>query len=194
MEKFQVPQFIEQEDKIVGPFTLKQFFYIAVAGGILFFLFFYVRLGVWLVFLGIFGSIAISLAFIKINGHSLSKYLYLGFRFYWNPQLYLWKKEIPSMQKIQPIPTTKIHREPRQQAEVNTPSRKIESAPQRKIQRTYSSASQIPRPQFGKIKGLWQQLLTSKGRMVRERSYERAGAVIKAPGGGHISAKRVDYS
>ena len=32
--EYQVPQFIEVEDKIVGPLTLKQFIYIAGAGGL----------------------------------------------------------------------------------------------------------------------------------------------------------------
>jgi len=34
--RFQVPQFIEVEDKIFGPLTLKQFIYLAGAGGVVF--------------------------------------------------------------------------------------------------------------------------------------------------------------
>ena len=34
--RFQVPQFIEVEDKIFGPLTLKQFIYLAGAGGLVF--------------------------------------------------------------------------------------------------------------------------------------------------------------
>ncbi|TSC80302.1 MAG: hypothetical protein G01um101429_152 [Parcubacteria group bacterium Gr01-1014_29] len=33
MQQFQVPQFIEVEDKIFGPLTTKQFFYLLGGGG-----------------------------------------------------------------------------------------------------------------------------------------------------------------
>jgi len=38
--QYQVPQFIEVEDRIIGPLTLKQFLYLAFAGAILFVLWF----------------------------------------------------------------------------------------------------------------------------------------------------------
>ena len=34
--QFQTPQFIETENKIIGPLTLKQFFYLAVGFGVSF--------------------------------------------------------------------------------------------------------------------------------------------------------------
>ena len=67
--EYQVPQFIEVEDKIFGPFTLKQFIY--VAGG--------VGLCAMLVY--------------KVNNKSFVELLESGFKFYTTSRLYLWKRE-----------------------------------------------------------------------------------------------------
>lgn len=69
--KFQVPQFIETETRLIGPFTLKQFLF--VAGGVATMAMEYIVFsGVWLVLLllltaGFFGA----LAFIKVDGEPL---------------------------------------------------------------------------------------------------------------------------
>ena len=47
--QFQVPQFIETEDKIVGPFTLRQFIYVAGAGLGSVILYFSVATWLWLI-------------------------------------------------------------------------------------------------------------------------------------------------
>jgi len=44
--QFNVPQFIETEDKLIGPFTLKQFLYLAAGGALLVFAWYFLRL--WL--------------------------------------------------------------------------------------------------------------------------------------------------
>ena len=49
MAQYQVPQFIEIEDKIFGPLTLKQFIYLAGGGGLC--LVFFTLLPMWLVIL-----------------------------------------------------------------------------------------------------------------------------------------------
>lgn len=89
--QYQVPQFIETEDKVVGPFSLRQFAYVgaaAVVTGICYFL-----LQTWLFFIVAFiligGSLALS--FVKINGRPLIKVGLAAFNFYWKPQLYVWK-------------------------------------------------------------------------------------------------------
>jgi len=91
--QFQVPQFIETEDKIIGPFTLRQFLYLAAGGGASFTLYFLVETWLW-AFLSLFfvgGSIA--LAFIKVNGRTLPALLFSAFSFYWKPQTYVWRSE-----------------------------------------------------------------------------------------------------
>ena len=66
--QFQVPQFIDIEDKIFGPLTAKQFFYLAGGGALIFIM--YVFLQFWLVILlGVpVAALSLSLAFLKING------------------------------------------------------------------------------------------------------------------------------
>jgi hypothetical protein len=93
--QYQVPQFIETEDKVVGPFSLRQFAYVgaaAVVSGVCYFL-----LQPWLFFIIAFfligGSLALS--FVKINGRPLIKIAISAFNFYWKPQLYIWKPDHP---------------------------------------------------------------------------------------------------
>jgi hypothetical protein len=117
--QYQVPQFIETEDKIVGPFSLQQFAYVgaaAVVTGICYFL-----VQTWLFFIIalilIGGSLALS--FVKINGRPLIKVGLSAFNFYWKPQLYVWKpvdliaqpqkpaakalRELPPLEKSAPV-------------------------------------------------------------------------------------------
>lgn len=80
--RFQVPQFIETESKIVGPFTLKQFLYIA-AGAVLIFIFRYTvnSFFIWLVMSLPVALFAAALAFYKIDGVPLPRYLVMAFSF-----------------------------------------------------------------------------------------------------------------
>ncbi len=91
--QFQVPQFIETEDKIVGPLTLRQFLYLAGAGGIAFFFFFFIQTWLWLVATVFLGAIGASLAFLKINGRPLPVLLRSALAYYWKPRLFLWQRE-----------------------------------------------------------------------------------------------------
>src|SRR6185369_5410501 len=95
--QFQVPQFIETEDKLVGPLTLRQFIYVAVAAGIFAMLYFLVQ--TWLsVSLGIIllGS-AGALAFVKVQGRPLIDVTMSALGFYWKPHTYIWQPEHPVM-------------------------------------------------------------------------------------------------
>ena len=73
--RFQVPQFIETESKIVGPLTLKQFFWIGGGVAILFILF--ASGSLRLLFLGGIPVMALAgaLAFLKVQGMSLPTYI-----------------------------------------------------------------------------------------------------------------------
>ena len=93
--QFQVPQFIETEDKIVGPFTLKQFIYVAIAGVISFTLFFVLKLWLWLIIVFILVGISVSLAFIKVNGRPLIIIIQAAFKYTWSPRIYTLKPEQP---------------------------------------------------------------------------------------------------
>lgn len=90
--RFQVPQFTEIEDKIFGPFTLKQFIYLAGgAGGILIF---YGLLPLALAILfGIpIGLFSLALAFYKVHNQPFIKVVENAFRYVSGSRLYLWEK------------------------------------------------------------------------------------------------------
>jgi hypothetical protein len=92
--QYQVPQFIESEDKIIaGLITLKQFFIISGGAGVSFLLFFLVGLYTWIFLTLIIGSIVVAIAFVKINGRGLPTIAVSAFNYFWNPRFYLWKAE-----------------------------------------------------------------------------------------------------
>src|SRR3989344_8002664 len=91
--QFQVPQFADVEDKIVGPLTLKQFLYIAAAAGLSLLLFFIVKFWLWLIMSIFMIAGAAGLAMIKINGQPLIKMALSAIEFYWRPQTYVWQSE-----------------------------------------------------------------------------------------------------
>lgn len=65
--RFQVPQFIEVEDKIFGPLTFKQFIYLAGGGGMIAILFTLLpKILAFFVSLPIL-AVALALAFYRVN-------------------------------------------------------------------------------------------------------------------------------
>ncbi|PIU98441.1 hypothetical protein COS61_01365 [Candidatus Wolfebacteria bacterium CG03_land_8_20_14_0_80_40_12] len=99
MAQFQIPQFIEVENKIVGPLTLRQFFYLAGAAAFSFIFYFVLAGWLWFFITAILGAIAVSLAFIKYNGQPLPKIILSALLFFWKPRLYLWQR-MPEMKTI----------------------------------------------------------------------------------------------
>ena len=94
--RFTVPQFIEYEAKVMGPFTFKQFIIVATAGIICFIFFLktplYIFLPVWI----IVGGGALALTFLKISGRSPLVMLQNFLMFSISSKIYLWKrKRIP---------------------------------------------------------------------------------------------------
>lgn len=91
--RFQVPQFIETETKIVGPLTWKQFIWVAMGVGLLL-MFIRFLTGFWLVFVSII-VIAVfgALAFLRLEGGTLIEYLMKALSYALGPKKYLFKKE-----------------------------------------------------------------------------------------------------
>ena len=98
--RFEVPQFIDVEDKIIGPLTWKQFIYVAGGGGTLFIL--YITLPFFLfVILGIpFGLFAAGLAFYRINNRPLALMLEAIATYFGKSRLYIWKREAQRMSTL----------------------------------------------------------------------------------------------
>ena len=91
--EFTVPKFIEQEAKIVGPLTFKQFIFVGIAGGISLFLYFIVPFFLFIIILVILLGSALALAFLKIDRTSLPELISNFFVFTFKPRIYLWKKK-----------------------------------------------------------------------------------------------------
>lgn len=91
--RFQVPQFIETEEKIIGPFTIKQFIFIAMGGSILFLLYFAVSPKLFIILAIPIVAIFLSLALIKVNEVPIYLYLYYAFSFLTNPRRFIYKPD-----------------------------------------------------------------------------------------------------
>lgn len=92
--RFQVPQFIEVEDKIFGPLTLKQFLYLAGSLGMAFVA--YSLIGN--IFISIFliipiVALGLGLAFYKINNKPFIFVLEAAVKYYVGDKLYIWRKK-----------------------------------------------------------------------------------------------------
>ena len=103
--EYQVPQFIEVEDKVFGPLSLKQFIYIAGGLGLCVILLLTLPffLGVLLAIPVAIGSGA--LAFYKVHNKSLVDIIEAAINFYTKDRLYLWKKEPKPATPEAPAPT-----------------------------------------------------------------------------------------
>lgn len=91
--RFQVPQFIEVEDKIVGPLTFKQFLYLLAGGGLAFILYRFLPpfLGLPLAGAAVIGGLA--LAFYRINNRPLIFTLEAVVKYFISSRMYVWQHQ-----------------------------------------------------------------------------------------------------
>lgn len=91
--QFQTPQFIDVEDKIFGPFTFKQFIYLAGGAGLVVVLwtllpaFFAILLGLPVI------AVSLALAFYTVNNKPFVNIMESFFTYLSSSKLYVWKKE-----------------------------------------------------------------------------------------------------
>lgn len=90
--RFQVPQFIEVEDRIFGPLTITQFIYLA--GGFGFLGAMWLMLPLWAAILlgGPVAAFGGALAFLKVNERPLVTILEHAVEYYFRDKLYIWDK------------------------------------------------------------------------------------------------------
>ena len=91
--QFKVPQFIDIEDKVVGPLTFKQFAYLAGGGGLVYLSFRILPTLIALPVAGALAALALALAFIKYNEKPFIHTLEAFVRYYSKSRLYLWRKQ-----------------------------------------------------------------------------------------------------
>lgn len=101
--QFQVPQFIEMEDRIIGPLTFKQFVYIAGGAGLSYLLWRILPIYLAIPFIIAAGGSGAGLAFMQYNGRPLILALEHGFYFFMRSKLYLWNNERRERNKVAAI-------------------------------------------------------------------------------------------
>ena len=128
MKQYQVPQFINIEDRVVGPLTLRQFFYLlggAAFGIVAYFLFQFILFVIVMIPVSI---LTLLLTFLTINGQPFAKILFSAMNFYMKPKLFIWQSIQHETKKI-----------PASGTEPN---------------KTAATAVAVPRPQEGKLSDL----------------------------------------
>ncbi len=91
--RFEVPQFIEVEDKIVGPLTWRQFVYLAGGVGIAAVTFLTLPIFLFALIGLPIGGMAFALAFYPVNNRPFSVFLESIFRFANSSKVYHWKRK-----------------------------------------------------------------------------------------------------
>lgn len=101
---FNVPQFIDIEDKIVGPLTAKQLGWLGIAGVLLLILWstltFSSFLPAAIITVAIFGA----LAFYRPYNQPLITFLMSGVSFFIKPKIYVWKRYYDNMKSVAKTP------------------------------------------------------------------------------------------
>lgn len=91
--RYQVPQFIEIEDKIIGPLTIKQFTYLVGGAGMIFIFYTFLPIYIAILLIAVVVPLSLALAFYKINNKPFIDFLESAFVYYTKQNLYIWKKE-----------------------------------------------------------------------------------------------------
>jgi small-conductance mechanosensitive channel len=112
MNQFTVPQFIDVEDKIFGPITVRQFLILIVAGLILFMVFRFADTALFVLCSIVIGGFALVLAFVKINGQAFHYFLLNVVQTIRKPKLRIWDKRYTRQELLEfAKPQEKIERE-----------------------------------------------------------------------------------
>lgn len=183
---FQVPQFIETEDKIIGPLTIKQFFFVAGGGFTSFLLYFVTELWLWIILSAIIMGLSASFAFVKVNGRSLTFFVKSALTYFWQPKTYVYGVKDNT------------------QRETKETKQKILKKP-RVIPATPLSKPVERKPEGSQMKNIEERLATTKT-AIPKRELALPPALSEAPGkvkehyeyvrkiaGDQELARRVDY-
>lgn len=94
MEQFVVPQFIDVEDKVIGPVTVRQFIILLVGGGLIFIAYKLSDFALFLVEFIVIASLTFSVAFIKVNGKPIHYLLLNIIQTVRRPWVRVWQKKV----------------------------------------------------------------------------------------------------
>lgn len=90
--RFEVPQFIDVEDKIFGPLTFKQFIYLAGGAGLAYVSYKIVLVPINFLLVLFFVGFGLALAFYKINNRTFIEVAQAFLLYQLKGKLYIWKR------------------------------------------------------------------------------------------------------
>jgi len=103
---FNVPQFINVEDKIVGPFTGKQLLWLAGLGAVLLVLWNTLEKAVFIIAAIPISLIFLAFTFYRPYNQSLIKFVSAGIMFLFRPKTYVWERKTLKV-KVLPVKKNK---------------------------------------------------------------------------------------
>lgn len=92
MQQFVVPQFIDVEDKVIGPITVRQFIIILVGAGLDFIAYKLSDFSLFIFWFVIISVLTFFIAFIKINGRPIHYFLLNVLQTNRKPKLRVWQR------------------------------------------------------------------------------------------------------
>ncbi len=90
--QFKVPQFLEIEDKIFGPFTFKEFIYLVGGAGLCYVLFKLLGIVLGAIPILIVGGLSAALTFYRPNGKPFINMVEASIKYAIQDKLYIWKR------------------------------------------------------------------------------------------------------
>ena len=98
---FNVPQYIEIEDRIAGPLTAKQLLWMFGMGAVLLILWGILETGAFIISAIPVALIFCALALYKPHGQPLIKFIFWGISFFFQPKIYTWRRSYEKKKKIE---------------------------------------------------------------------------------------------
>lgn len=123
--RFEVPQFIEIEDKIFGPFTWRQFVYLLGGAGALFMLYILLPFFMFIVLGTPIAVLAGALAFYQVNNRPFVHILESVVLYFVGTRLYLWQKS-PAKKVVSATTTSHEAYLPPSQSTIASKARQLE--------------------------------------------------------------------
>jgi hypothetical protein len=110
--QYSVPQFVDVEDKVIGPLSIKQFLFLLGGAGIGVTLWFLLPVILAIIIDLPLILLAVGLAFFKVNGVPLQSYIANLVGFVLRPNTRVWKREVDLDKTITQAPTSNKKKKP----------------------------------------------------------------------------------
>ena len=105
---FNVPQYIEIEDKIAGPLTAKQLLWMFGMGAVMLILWGILETGAFIMASIPVALIFCALAFYRPHGQPLIKFILWGISFAFQPKTYIWRRDYTKKNKTEKKPEASV--------------------------------------------------------------------------------------